>query len=136
MDVDDPQTTNRRRSIIQSKLFLKKIYQEWSQQIRENIPGGGGCIVELGSGAGFMKECIPEVITTDVLDIEGVDLKLAEDGKLPLSEHESIMPIAYLPAATVRLISGDGVTDGSCCEWSYLRRVASSLSNILFQRVL
>lgn len=87
MDVDDPQTTNRRRSIIQSKAFLKKIYQEWYQHIRENIPAGEGSVVELGSGAGFMKECIPEVITTDVLDIEGVDLKLAEDGILPVSNQ-------------------------------------------------
>lgn len=87
MGVDDPQTTQRRRFIIQSKPFLKEIYKEWYQQIRENIPGGEGSIFELGSGAGFMKECIPEVITTDVLDVDGVDIKLAEDGKLPVANQ-------------------------------------------------
>ncbi len=87
MDVDDPQTTIQRRAIIRSKPFLEKIYREWYRLIREHIPPGGGGVVELGSGAGFIKECIPGVITTDVLDIEGLDWKLPTDGKLPVSDQ-------------------------------------------------
>ncbi len=87
MDVDDPQTTNQRRIIIESKPFLKKIYQEWYRRIEEHIPSGEGYVVELGSGAGFMKECIPEVITTDVLAVEGVDWQLSPGGQLPVPDQ-------------------------------------------------
>ena len=87
MDVDDPQTTDRRRIIINSKPFLKEIYREWYRCIKDQIPSGEGLVVELGSGAGFMKECIPEVITTDVLAVDGVDRQLPLDGRLPFSDH-------------------------------------------------
>jgi SAM-dependent methyltransferase len=87
MDVDDPQTTDRRRIIIHSKPFLKEIYREWYRSIKGRIPSGEGLVVELGSGAGFMKECIPEVITADVLAVDGVDLQLPPDGRLPFSDN-------------------------------------------------
>jgi len=86
MDVDDPQTTERRRSIIRSKPFLYRIYKEWYELIRHRLPDGEGAVVELGSGAGFMKECIPELITTDVLKLEGVDQVLPADGRLPFAD--------------------------------------------------
>jgi SAM-dependent methyltransferase len=87
MDVDDPYTTHMRRDIIRSKPFLTKLYQEWYNVIRQQIPNCGGQVVELGSGAGFMKECIPEVITTDVLNITGVDRQLSDSGELPFFDR-------------------------------------------------
>jgi hypothetical protein len=54
MDVDDPQTTDRRRIIINSKPFLKEIYREWYRCIKDQIPSGEGLVVELGSWDGFI----------------------------------------------------------------------------------
>ncbi len=86
MDIDDPQTTERRRQIIRSKQFLRQLYEEWYALIRGRLPSGGGPVVELGSGAGFMKEWIPCLITTDVLPITLIDCVLPSDGHLPFSD--------------------------------------------------
>ncbi len=86
MHVDDPRTTERRRSIIRSKAFLSRLYDDWYELIRRSIPGGDGLVIELGSGAGFMKERIPGVIATDVLDVAGVDRVLPADGAWPFAD--------------------------------------------------
>jgi SAM-dependent methyltransferase len=86
MDVDDPRTTELRRSIIRSKRFLARLYGEWYDLIRNRLPAGDGLVIELGSGGGFMKERIPELVTTDVLALEGVDRELPPDGGLPFDD--------------------------------------------------
>ena len=84
LDIDDPQTTILRRRIIREKAFLRKIYQEWYRGIAAALPEGPGCVLELGSGPGFLKEYIPEVITSEVFHCPGVDLVL--DGmQLPIA---------------------------------------------------
>jgi SAM-dependent methyltransferase len=86
MSVDDPRTTERRRSIIRGKPFLSRLYREWYALIRARLPDGEGPVVELGSGAGFMKECIPELIATDILDVPELDHVLPADGRLPCAD--------------------------------------------------
>lgn len=81
--VDDPETTVQRREIIRSKAFLYRLYQDWYRLLATALPAGEGQVVELGSGAGFMKQIIPEVLTTEVLDIDGVDMILPTNGQLP-----------------------------------------------------
>lgn len=73
--LDDPLRTVKHREIILSKPFLKRLYLEWYTTIKNLIHGRpeGKCI-ELGSGGGFMKEVIPEVITSDILPIPGNDM--------------------------------------------------------------
>ena len=87
MDVDAPQTTELRRQIIRSKSFLVKLYNEWYGTIKENIPDFPGSVLELGSGAGFMKEVVPEVITSDVVPYSGIDCVLPSDGSLPFGNR-------------------------------------------------
>ncbi len=86
MDVDDPQTTERRRAIIRNKRFLFQLYEEWYGLIRRHLPSGADPVVELGSGAGFMKEWIPGLVTTDVLPVAGVDRVLPATGILPFAD--------------------------------------------------
>jgi len=86
MDVDDPRTTERRRKIIRSKRFLCRLYEEWYDLVYSQIPSGDGYVIELGSGAGFMKERIPGLITTDVLPVAWVDCVLSPDGRLPFGD--------------------------------------------------
>ena len=41
-----------RRQIIQSKRFLRTIYDEWYRDIVAALPPGDGPVLELGSGPG------------------------------------------------------------------------------------
>jgi SAM-dependent methyltransferase len=66
LDIDDPRTTLLRRQIIQQKPFLRKIYEDWYSWIFSTIPQGEGIVLELGSGAGFLDEYVPDLITTEV----------------------------------------------------------------------
>lgn len=64
--LDDPRMTALRRRIIAGKPFLRAIYEEWYAGIVNALPGGEGAVLELGSGAGFLHEHIPGLITSDV----------------------------------------------------------------------
>jgi SAM-dependent methyltransferase len=66
LDVDDPSTTCLRLQIIQEKKFLRRIYQEWYRAIVTALPSGPEAVLELGSGAGFMRDFIPNLITSEL----------------------------------------------------------------------
>jgi hypothetical protein len=66
LDIDDPKTTELRREVIRSKPFLKRLYDEWYDHVQGYIPKGA-TFLELGSGAGFLQERLPELITSEVL---------------------------------------------------------------------
>jgi SAM-dependent methyltransferase len=72
LDIDDPATTNLRRDIIRSKPFLRRLYLEWYEILASPFDTGDR-VLELGSGAGFLKERLPDAITSDLLPIEGVE---------------------------------------------------------------
>lgn len=60
------------RRIIKKKGFLKRLYTDFYKVfISVKIPEG--MVVELGSGAGFIKEVLPSVITSDVIKSPGID---------------------------------------------------------------
>ena len=73
--LDDPLRTVKHREIILSKPFLKRLYLEWYTTIKNHIKDvPAGKLVELGSGGGFLKEVIPDVVTSDILPIPGNDM--------------------------------------------------------------
>jgi len=74
LDIDDPRTTEVRRQVILEKRFLRRIYQEWYSELAASAPSGEGAVLEIGSGAGFLSDLIPGLITSDVLRCSGVDL--------------------------------------------------------------
>jgi SAM-dependent methyltransferase len=82
--IDDPGTTVLRRSIITSKPFLRAIYEDWYGAILERLPNGEGAVLELGSGAGFFQQFVPDVITSEVFECPGVQL-VADARHLPFS---------------------------------------------------
>jgi SAM-dependent methyltransferase len=85
LKVDDPLTTETRRQIIRRKVFLTKIYKEWYAAITSSLPVGTGAILEIGSGAGFLKDTLPEVVTSEVFYCPHVDIVM--DGcQMPFME--------------------------------------------------
>ena len=66
VDIHDPRVTDLRGEIIRSNPFVWRIYQELYNRLSSTIPEGPGDLLELGSGAGFLKELIPDLITSEV----------------------------------------------------------------------
>lgn len=61
--------------IIRSKKFLKNIYLDWYSYFIKEVPAlKNKKMVELGSGGGFLKELVPDVITSDVIPLPGNDM--------------------------------------------------------------
>jgi SAM-dependent methyltransferase len=83
-EVDDPQTTVLRREIIRNKEFLRRIYDEWYRTIAAALPAGTAPALELGSGAGYLREAVPNVIASDIMTVPGIDL-VADAGRLPFA---------------------------------------------------
>ncbi|OGI18276.1 MAG: hypothetical protein A3B68_04370 [Candidatus Melainabacteria bacterium RIFCSPHIGHO2_02_FULL_34_12] len=74
-DLNDPETANLHREIINKNTFLKKVYLDFYKEFYDaslNLPKGQ--LVEIGSGAGFLKEIMPNVITSDVFHSKGIDM--------------------------------------------------------------
>lgn len=76
MDLDDPRTTALRRRIIREKPFLRRLYDEWYRWIAASLPAGSDPVLELGSGAGFLDEYVPNLITSEVFPVAGIRLVL------------------------------------------------------------
>ena len=73
-DLDDPATTLLHAEIIQKKPFLRKLYVDFYKQLEKVVSDPQGkVLVELGSGAGFIKEVISNAITSDILELPNVD---------------------------------------------------------------
>jgi SAM-dependent methyltransferase len=72
--LDDPAVTLLHARIIQKKPFLKRVYIDFYRQFAELVPETQDKIlVELGSGGGFIKEVINNVITSEVVELPNVD---------------------------------------------------------------
>jgi len=76
LDLDDPKTTNLRRQVIQGKPFLRNIYVDWYSQIAAALPEGGGPVLEIGTGPGFLSEFVSGLITSDMFFSPGVRIVL------------------------------------------------------------
>jgi SAM-dependent methyltransferase len=84
LSIDDPRTTERRRTIIRTNRFLWRIYDEWYRLISECIPEGAGGVLELGSGGGFLTQYIPDLIASEVFPCSGIQTVL-DARRLPFS---------------------------------------------------
>jgi SAM-dependent methyltransferase len=86
LEIDDPRTTQLRRRIIREKRFLRQIYQEWYAAIATALPEGDKPVLELGSGAGFLSDFIPDLITSELFHCPEISAVL--DGQmLPFADN-------------------------------------------------
>lgn len=76
-DLDAPETTVCHGEMIRRKPILRAFYEDvyahFLDQAQE-LPDG--VQLELGSGGGFLKDRLPDVVTSDVLPLPNVDLPL------------------------------------------------------------
>ncbi|MBN2261088.1 MAG: class I SAM-dependent methyltransferase [Clostridiales bacterium] len=87
IDIDDPLCTEIRASIIKQKGFLRRIYENWYEEIAEWLPyNKKGKVLEIGSGGGFLSEVVPNVITSEVYYSKRVDIIL-KGGNLPFMDN-------------------------------------------------
>ncbi|HOE13069.1 MAG TPA: methyltransferase domain-containing protein [bacterium] len=85
LNIDDPETTELRYEIVRRKKFLRKVYKEWYDAILAALPAGQGAVLELGSGAGFLRDYIPDLVTSDVIPSRQLDL-IADGHHVPFSD--------------------------------------------------
>ena len=95
LDLDSPETTQQRFRLIKGKSFLNKFYRDCYLSIAGSIPENvNGKILELGSGAGFIKDYLSDCVTSEVLQIPDIDIVL--DGqRLPFVD-DSLRGIVML----------------------------------------
>ena len=76
--IDDPGRVKELRLLIKRKGFLSQFYSEIYERYRATLNRSpkDGIALELGSGAGFVKEVLPDIVTSDVISYSGVDRKL------------------------------------------------------------
>ncbi len=75
-DLDDPNRGSQLVQRIQQKPALRRLYLETYaayQDVLDRSPQSG-LAIELGAGAGFVKDVIPTLITTDILPYKTVEL--------------------------------------------------------------
>jgi SAM-dependent methyltransferase len=64
---DSPNLIRIHHELIQRKPFLRSIYREHYRELGRCVAGcPEGPIIEIGSGGGFIKEVLPETVTTDL----------------------------------------------------------------------
>ncbi len=74
-NLDHPSTTELHKKIIEQKPFLKKLYLDFYNQFKKSFYlNPQGTFVELGSGGGFVKKVIPQIMTSDILPLHNTDL--------------------------------------------------------------
>ena len=73
--LDAPERTLIHKDIILSKPFLKNLYIDWYKIfVVEYTKLPKGKVVELGSGGGFLKDLLPEIISSDILPLPNNDM--------------------------------------------------------------
>lgn len=81
--LDDCSLTLLHKQILQEKKFLRKVYKSFYRDLISHIPNHEtGTLIELGSGAGFIKQIYPNVQTSDVLDLPDID-RIFDATKMP-----------------------------------------------------
>jgi len=88
--IDEPFASEFQADAIEKKSFLKNVYEDFYQLFQDSVMQGAEqkTLVELGSGGGFLKDRMPEVITSDIAPLKGID-KCFSALKMPFA-NESV----------------------------------------------
>ena len=88
-DIDDPSRIVEIRTLIRNKGFLRRFYEEVYGKYADVLTRAPreGIAVELGSGGGFVKDIIPDMITSDTIPYDGVD-RVVDATQMPFADGE------------------------------------------------
>jgi SAM-dependent methyltransferase len=87
-EIDSPERTLYHKEILLKKKFMRELYLEWYRFFKKSFEGlPAGKIIEIGSGGGFLKDVIPEVITSDIISLPTNDLTLSALD-MPFADNE------------------------------------------------
>lgn len=93
-DLNDVTATLLHSDIIKSKGFLKKLYSDFYGEFTEHLADTPeGPSVEVGSGGGFFKDVMEDVITSDVVAVPGIDIVFSAEN-MPF--HDSSLSTIFL----------------------------------------
>ncbi len=85
-ELDSSATNETNKVILNKNLILKNFYNDCYQIFKGEIENSDQLkILEIGSGAGFIKKFIPHVITSEIIELEGVDLTINAE-RLPFPD--------------------------------------------------
>ena len=79
--IDSKETLLLHDKIIKRKNILSQIYEGFYHEFKA-LSKKPGPLIELGSGAGFLKKIIPHIVTSDVVKGQGID-KVFSATKIP-----------------------------------------------------
>ncbi len=87
-ELNDPNRVHELKNIIQNKTALYRIYVDYYHFFKKALAQCPlhGHAIELGSGAGFVKKMIPEMVTSDYLAYEGID-QVIDATNLPYEQN-------------------------------------------------
>lgn len=87
-DLDSPERIIELRQRIQQKPGLKSFYEACYTFFKKNVSALDcqGEVLELGSGAGFIKKHLPDVITSDIIAYEDID-EVVDALAIPFEDH-------------------------------------------------
>lgn len=96
LELDDPSRVFELRKLIQRKGFLKRYYLNVYEKYRKCLAQcpSEGITLELGSGASFVKDVIPNIMTSDVIPYEGID-QVVDATKMPFA-NQSLKAICMM----------------------------------------
>lgn len=86
-NLDSPEKITEHKQVIEKKKILYQVYRQFYKLISNNLNNipTSGKIVELGSGGGFIKKVLPQVLTSDVVPGEAIDRVFSAE-KIPFRE--------------------------------------------------
>ncbi len=135
IDFDSVESSELAHKILREKKCLRDIYTEMYREmvaVKNRYLVSGGTVVEIGSGGGFIKDIFPEIITSDIKAINGVDRVFGAD-TLPFADNSvsaifAVHVIHHIPDITQFLREAERVLvpgGGIVCVEPYWSPVAT-----------
>ena len=94
--LDSPGRYDQLESLIQGKVAIRRLYDETYRRYAEVLSRcpKDGIALELGSGGGFIKDIVPDIVTSDVIPYPNID-RLVDAVDMPFQD-ESLRAIFML----------------------------------------
>jgi SAM-dependent methyltransferase len=90
LDLDSPAALPVHRAIIRRKKLLRRLYEDYYESFRQQalyLAAIQGKMLELGSGPGFLREFLPDVITSDICPDPAID-RVIDASRMPFQDRE------------------------------------------------